>query len=357
MLINIATAVPPYKLNQKEVAVEIKKRINSTAAGRFIDAAMNNSGIETRNFVVSDGNSSGEDNFYTNGTPTTEQRMVHYEKWSKKLVFEAVEKAFSNPEINAKDITRVITISCTGFFAPGLDYEIINKFNIPKNVKRSNIGFMGCAASIIGFSAALDALSSGREENILMVSTELCSIHLQFEPTRDNILANTVFADGSAAVIFSNKIKSADKAKLKLQKTRSILFDDSSKFMGWKIADTGFQMILSSELPKIILETASPELKNILKEFGVEKEEIKFWALHPGGRAILDALKNGMNFTEEQMTASRNVLRKNGNMSSASILFVIEEILNSEKINKGDKLCAVAFGPGLTMEVALFTAE
>ena len=357
MLINIATAVPPYKLEQKSVAVEIKKRINSSAAGRFIDAAMNNSGIETRNFVVSDGGSSNEEDFFTNGIPSTEKRMVHYEKWSKKLVFEAVEKVLKTSELSISDITRIITISCTGFFAPGLDYEIINKFDIPKNVKRTNIGFMGCAASIIGFSAALDALSSDREENILMVSVELCSIHLQFEPTRDNILANTVFADGSAAVILSNKIKQSEGAKLKLQKTRSILFENSAEFMGWKIADTGFNMILSSALPKIILETASPELKTILKEFGVEKEKIKFWALHPGGRAILDAIKEGMNFNEEQMKASRNVLKRNGNMSSASILFVIEEILKSEKINRGDKLCAVAFGPGLTMEVALFTAE
>ncbi len=123
--------------------------------------------------------------------------------------------------------------------------------------------------------------------------------------------------------------------------------------MGWKIGDFGFEMLLSSELPKIILEQAVPEVKKILNSLGIKKEEIKHWALHPGGRAILDSLQNGLELNDDNMKPSRDVLNNYGNMSSASILFVLKEILKTRDIEQNDLCCAVAFGPGLSMEIAL----
>mgnify|MGYP001082399854 CR=1 FL=1 len=256
-------------------------------------------------------------------------------------------------EIDFEKIDRIITISCTGFFAPGLDYELIKEFNIAPGVKRTNIGFMGCAASLVGINSVWEAMQQQRNENILMVSVELCSLHLQTEPTRDNILANMIFADGAAAAYFS-KSDSSNKRKLKIQFAESFLFEDSAKFMGWKIGNNGFEMMLSSELPKIILNSAAPKAKEILAEKEIDISKIKHWALHPGGRAILDSLQNGLELSDEQLKPSRKVLLNFGNLSSVSILFVLKNILENSELHKDDYLCAIAFGPGLTMELVLF---
>ena len=360
MLIDIAPVTPPYKVAQSAAAEELKKRMgNKSAVSRMIDAAAFYSGIESRCIVMPDAELNAENKFYSvNGeyvSPDTERRMKEYEHWSKKLTANAVGDLFEKNNVDPKSIDRLITISCTGFFAPGLDYHLIQEFQIPHNVKRTNIGFMGCAASLIGFNSVLEAMNSadGNSSNTLLVSVELCSLHLQTEPTRDNILANMIFADGCAAALFSNGNSNSLKPKFKLLSTSSYLFDNSSTFMGWKIGNFGFEMSLSPELPKIILESAVPALENILRGNNIKKEDIKHWALHPGGRAILDALQKGLNLAEEQMHLSRKVLRNFGNMSSASILFVLKEIIDSQTVEPDEYCCAVAFGPGLTMEAAL----
>jgi predicted naringenin-chalcone synthase len=359
MLIDIATASPPFKITQQRAADELKKRMKeSVTAGRLIDAIALHSGIKQRQVVIPDAEDSSEEKFYSAGLieliPDTKTRMVEYEKWAKRLGKEAVTNLFANNKISQDSISRIITISCTGFFAPGLDYYLIEEFELSRDIKRTNIGFMGCAASVIGFDSAFESFkSSSDEQNILLVSVEICSLHVQFAPTKDNILANMLFADGCAAALFSASFSTL-KPKLALFNTASFLFDNSDKYMDWKIGNVGFEMILSHELPKIILEEAVPRLNKILSDFGFKKQDITHWALHPGGRAILDSLQKGLNLTDEQMNPSRTVLENFGNMSSASILFVIKEILNSAELKRDELLCATAFGPGLTMEVALF---
>ena len=358
MLIDIVTASPPYKVLQSKATEELKKRMaDRPAIARMIDAASTHSGIDTRYFVVPDGIDSSEEKFYSKGgnyiRPGTKPRMIEYEKWSKELTTKAAEKLLLINKVDPAKINRLITISCTGFFAPGLDYHLINSLKLPRSVKRTHIGFMGCAASLVGFNSVLEAMNNEEETNTLLVSVELCSLHLQTEPTKDNILANMIFADGAAAALFSNSASLKSKTQLKIISTKSILFDDSADFMGWKIGDFGFEMMLSTELPKIILERAVPALKKILDDLGIKKEEIKYWALHPGGRAILDSLHKGLELTDEEMKPSRDVLKNFGNMSSATILFVLKNILQTRTIRQNDLCCAVAFGPGLTMEVAL----
>jgi predicted naringenin-chalcone synthase len=358
-LVNITTSSPPYKVTQQKAAEELKKRMGvRPAVGRLIDTASAHSGIESRFIIIPDAEESSESKFYSsNGAyikPDTKMRMLEYEKWSKQLSKDAVSNLLINNNIKPDSIERIITVSCTGFFAPGLDYYLMNEFNIPFTAKRTNIGFMGCAAVITGFNSVFEAINSAgqNELNTLLLSVELCSIHLQTEPTRDNILANMIFADGCAAALFSNS--KSFKPRLELVGTKSVLFRDSAKFMGWQIGNFGFEMMLSSDLPKIILNEAMPALKKLFGEIGIEAESIKYWALHPGGRAILDALQSGLNLPEDKMIHSRNVLKNYGNMSSASILFVLKEILIVSEIQTGDYCCAVAFGPGLTMEMALF---
>lgn len=311
MLIDIATSSPPFKVPQNIAAFELKKRMaDRPAIERIIDAASNHSGIDERYIIIPDAEENTSQKFYSNnGTffkPDTQSRMNEYEKWSKILAEKAIGNLLSETKFDPQKINRLITISCTGFFAPGLDYFLIKKFNIPSSVKRTNIGFMGCAASIVGFNSVFEALNSanGSEQNILMLSVELCSIHLQTEPTRDNILANMIFADGCAAALFSNS--PFLKTKLNLIHVDSFLFENSAEYMGWNIGNYGFEMILSPDLPGIIFNEAVPELLKILKNYGMKKEEIKHWALHPGGRAILDSLHKGLNLSDEQMILKRS---------------------------------------------------
>jgi len=358
MLIDIVTASPPYKVSQGYAASELKKRMGGTAAiSRMIDMAANQSGIEHRLFVIQDGEENSNEKFFTKDSnhfsPDTKSRMTEYEKWSVLLTKQAVRELAEKNKIDFSSIDRIITISCTGFFAPGLDYELIKEFKISPNVKRTNIGFMGCAASLVGVNTVWEAMKQNGNENILMISVELCSLHLQTEPTRDNILANMIFADGAAAAFFS-KTNVSDSGKLEIQFAESFLFEDSAKFMGWKIGNNGFEMMLSSELPKIILNSAAPRAIEILNQKGIDISKINHWALHPGGRAILDSLQNGLKLSDEQLKPSREILRNFGNLSSVSILFVLSNMLRNVKFRKDDYLCAIAFGPGLTMELVVF---
>ena len=361
MLIDITTSSPPYKVFQKKASEELKKRMGGRpAVDRLIDTAANYSGIDSRYIVIPDAEENALSRFYSDSKsyikPDTKTRMKEYEKWSKLLTKEAVRKLLAETNFDPSKINRLITISCTGFFAPGLDHFLMTEFNIPRSAKRTNIGFMGCAASLIGCNTILEALHSSADEevNALLVSVELCSLHLQTEASRDNILANMIFADGAAAALFSNTPAQIAHSKMNLVSTSSIMFENSSDFMGWKIGNFGFEMILSSDLPRIILEVAIPELHKILASYGLQSEQIHHWALHPGGRAILDSLQTGLHLSEEKMTSSRNVLRNYGNMSSASILFVLKDLIERGTVKKDEYCCAVAFGPGLTMEVALF---
>jgi predicted naringenin-chalcone synthase len=278
--------------------------------------------------------------------------MELYKKWSGKLTVQAASDLLHSTGTPASAITHLITVSCTGFSAPNFDYDLIMSLDLPRQIRRTHIGFMGCAAALVGLSCALDALQSARDRDatILLVAIELCSLHLQTEPTRDNILANMIFADGCGAALLASD--SARPANARLVDTHSLLFPDSRNYMGWEIGNHGFEMLLSSELPDAVASQAVPAAKEIIRRMGLKPEDIRFWALHPGGRAIIDALQHGLSLTDDQVAPSRTVLKQHGNMSSASILFVLKEIFSLGRLQPDDWLCAIAFGPGLTMEMA-----
>ena len=359
LLIDVATVSPPYRVSQVRAAAELKTRMGGRpAVGRMIDAAVSRSGIATRAVVVPDAETGGGERFYPTSpdspAPDTKQRMNLYKAWSAKLAIEAVSELLRSTGTHPSTITRLITISCTGFSVPNFDHDLITSLGLPPQIKRTHIGFMGCAEAIIGFTSVTEALQLARdnEGKVLLVSVELCSLHLQTDPSRDNILANMIFADGCGAALFGSD--SARPAKARLVQTRSLLFPDSKGYMGWEIGNHGFEMMLSSDLPEVIANLAVPAARTIIGEMGLQLDDIRFWALHPGGRAIIDALQVGLALTDDHVAPSRAVLQQYGNMSSASILFVLKEVFSRSHLQPDDWLCAVAFGPGLTMELALF---
>jgi predicted naringenin-chalcone synthase len=357
LLIHVATASPPYVVSQQRAAEELKRRMGERpAVARMIDAAASRSGIETRSVVVPDADPSTSTRFYSPDpavpSPDTKQRMMMYKQWANTLSVAAVTDLLASTSVDPKSINRLVTVSCTGFSAPNFDHHLVTTLGLSPNIQRTHIGFMGCAAALVGFTSVLESLgqSGSERRTTLLVSVELCSLHLQTEPTRDNILANMIFADGCGAALFSNVAELP--ARARLVATSSHIFPSSTEFMGWEIGNTGFEMRLSSQLPDIIAQQAVPVAKQIMERMGLHPGRIRHWALHPGGRAIIDALQNGLQLTDEQTEPSRAVLRRYGNMSSASILFVLKELFSRTRLQADDWLCAIAFGPGLSMEIA-----
>jgi predicted naringenin-chalcone synthase len=357
MLMHISTASPPYVVQQHRAAEELKRRMGERpAVARMIDAAAARSGIETRYVVVPDAEPSVPLRFFpvdpNAPAPGTKQRMLLYKEWANKLSVAAVTDVLQATGFAPSSIDRLVTVSCTGFSAPNFDYHLLTTLGFSPDIQRAHIGFMGCAAALVGFTSVLDSLAgSGKESRTtLLVSVELCSLHLQTEPSRDNILANMIFADGCGAALFSTE--ASVPAKARLVRTFSHVFPSSAEFMGWEIGDTGFEMMLSSQLPEIIAQQAAPVAQQVIERMGLEPRQIRHWALHPGGRAIIDALQTGLHLSDEQTEPSRAVLRQYGNMSSASILFVLKEIFSRTRLEPDEWLCAIAFGPGLSMEMA-----
>lgn len=355
LLIRTATASPPYIVSQQRAAEELKRRMGERpAVARMIDAAASRSGIDTRAVVVPDADPSVGTRFYSPDpavpTPDTKRRMMMYKEWANRLSVTAVTDLLASSDVEPESINRLITVSCTGFSAPNFDHHLITTLGLSPNIQRTHIGFMGCAAALVGFTSVLESLRGTEDQTTLLVSVELCSLHLQTEPTRDNILANMIFADGCGAALFSTK--PGIPAQARLVATSSHIFPASTEFMGWEIGNTGFEMRLSSQLPEIIAQQAVPVARKMIERLGLDPGRIRHWALHPGGRAIIDALQTGLHLTDEQTEPSRAVLRQYGNMSSASILFVLKELFSRTRLKADEWLCAIAFGPGLSMEIA-----
>ena len=264
--------------------------------------------------------------------------MDFYQQHALKLAIEAIDK------LDVTGTTHIIVTSCTGFYAPGLDLDIVRHYGLAPSVERTMIGFMGCYAAFNALKLARHIVRSDDAAKILVINLELCTLHLTKARTLEDFLAFLLFGDGCAASIVS-----AVPSGLELKEFRSTVVPNSAELITWNIGDAGFDMLLSTKVPAAI-HTALPDMLGDVTA-GAEAADIAHWAIHPGGRAILDAVRDGAGIDEEAMAPSRDILRRFGNMSSASIMFVLEEILNAKPQGEG---CAMAFGPGLTVESMRF---
>jgi len=282
------------------------------------------------------------DGFYRRGAfPDTHTRMRFYEQHALTLAVRALDQL----TISAckKDITHLIITTCTGFYAPGIDLQIVQHYGLNPAIERTVIGFMGCYAGLNALKLARHIVRSEPSSTILIVNLELCTIHLQETDDLEQTLSFLIFADGCAASIVS-----AQPIGIELQSFTSTVMPESADQITWRIGVNGFDMGLSGKIPLTIAAGLPSRLDAILSYR--KPEDITHWAVHPGGRTILDAVQQGIGLTDETLRQSRDILRRYGNMSSASIMFVLKEMLSA---NAG-RGCAMAFGPGLTIESMLF---
>ncbi len=356
-IIAIATAVPAFKHQQESILHFMQDMYElDTDDKRKLAFLYHQSHIQTRYSCVADyGLPREEWDFIPKNVeaefPTIDDRMQRYQQAALPLSVAAVEKCIAGI-INPEEITHLITVSCTGMSAPGLDLQVAEAMNLSPNIFRTSVNFMGCYAAIHGMKLAkMICDSTVTKANVVMVCTELCTLHFQKEFTPDNAASSLLFADGSAAVLLSNSIKT-DKA-LTLKNFHSKIAYQGKKDMAWELSSKGFLMTLSGYIPQLIEHDIDTLVDGALQQNNLTKNDINHWCIHPGGRKIVDMIEKQLQLEKQALQPSRNVLSNYGNMSSPTILFVLKEMMDSN-IEKGANIFGVAFGPGLTMET--FTA-
>lgn len=356
---HIATQTPAYTYSQAYTRDRLKDWARDPKTKRIIHAIYNRSGIETRHSVSGDFIAGADAELYrtdADGTllpPGTAERNAVYAREARSLSVELARKAIDDaPGFGRQDVTHVIYTSCTGFANPGPDYHIIRDLGLRHDVQRYTLGFMGCYAAFPALRMAAQFCEANPNAVVLVMCLELCTLHMQINDKPDSILANSLFADGAAAAIVSARKPGDRKPAYELRGFESALLPSGESEMAWEIGNEGFNIVLSSYVPDIIGGNIESLLDGILGRHGSERADVEEWAVHPGGRSILDKVEASLALKPDALEASRNVLRDYGNMSSATILFVLKEMLDSADSPRATT-CAMAFGPGLTVETAL----
>ena len=256
------------------------------------------------------------------------------------------------PGFSRSEVTHVIFASCTGFANPGPDYHIIRELGLRSDVQRYTLGFMGCYAAFPALRMAAQFCEAAADAVVLVVCLELCTLHMQIDDKPDNILANSLFADGAAAALISAREPSTERPAYALRAFSSALVPAGEAEMAWDIGNEGFNIVLSSYVPEIIGANVRHLASEMLQRHDLKLEDIQEWAVHPGGRSILDKVEQSLCLLPEALAASRRVLAAHGNMSSATVLYVLKDLLENAATDRALTM-AMAFGPGLTVETAV----
>lgn len=342
----IGTAVPTNE-SQQEFLATLESWLPDVAVANKLRVIAQRSGIEKRHTVLNHVmGAPGSGAFYEIGNfPGTAERMKVYQQEAPGLAVKAA-RTLEARGVDLATVTHLVITSCTGFYAPGLDVDLIRLLNLPRSIRRTIIGFMGCYAGITGLRTATDIVRADPEARVLMINLELCSLHLQQDAPIDRLVAAMLFSDGCAASLISAKPEG-----FRLDAFHTILSLEDADKMAWLVEDQGFTMTLDVEIPNRIRDflERDPELFDTAM-----RDPQSLWAIHPGGRAILDAVRTACSLSAAQIAPARKVLANYGNMSSASVMFVFEELRHTAP-GESHPGAAVAFGPGLTLEALEFT--
>lgn len=358
------TAVPVGTLMQEE-ALELARSLcpRTEEQLNWLPKWYSQTGIKTRGIILGrpvlddilqKKNETGSP-FIPNGRPddhgpTTRQRMEHFQRLGPPLALLASQQALENSNISAGNFSHLITVTCTGFFSPGFDYNLIQNLSLSPSVSRTQIGFMGCHGSLNGLRVAHAYVKAQPDSKVLLSSLELCSTHFHYGWDPQKIIANALFSDGAASVVLGAS-GNASNDVWKLASSGSCILPDSKDAMTWNIGDHGFEMTLAKQVPGLIKKYLKPWLEQWLSKNNLMLSDIKSWALHPGGPRILTAIEDALSLPAQSSEISRKILSKHGNMSSATLLFILKKMAET---NSPRPCVALGFGPGLAAEAALF---
>ena len=347
----IATATPPHDVHETFRRFGQVMLRNDQRKLALFNRMADRSGIAHRYSFVQPapgGAVVDVEGFYRPGAfPDTATRMKKFEACAPQLAAEAAEKLLAGEDRSR--ITHVIVTSCTGLSAPGIDLELIERCGLPSTTERTMVGFMGCYAAINALKLARHIVRSEPTARVLAVNLELCTLHLHETDDLEEILSFLLFADGCAAALIS-----ADPKGVEIKSFRAALVPNTRELIRWHIRQQGFDMVLSGAVPGAIRTALSASRDDILGG----ANDIDLWAVHPGGRTVLDAVEQAFGLSPEALAASRSVLNDYGNMSSGTVMFVLDRIMRGTELNKdsnkGRNGCAMSFGPGLVAETMMF---
>jgi alpha-pyrone synthase len=333
----IGTAVPDHDVHAGYIAYA-REALGDTRHRRGFERLLSRAQIDHRYAVV-------PCEFFDGVLPDTATRMVAYEERALALAARAIEALGVE---HLPGVTHLIVTTCTGFYAPGIDVQLVARFGMNPGIERTIVGFMGCYAAVSALKLARHVVRSDPQARVLLVNLEVCSLHLQRPTDIEQALGFSIFADGCAASLVS-----AEPTGLELDAFASTLIPESIDEITWRIGKLGFDMRLSLDVPRKIATALERDPVGVLG--GIAARDVDVWAVHPGGRAVLDAVQDSLGLPGDALGASRDVLRSYGNMSSASVSFVLANVLEHASEKRDAEGCALAFGPGMICETMRFS--
>jgi predicted naringenin-chalcone synthase len=362
---SIGTAVPPNKISQ-ELHYDILVSANglNRAEKLTLRTIYAKSGIQYRHSVLAEfGSADRAEHLIWHpagevpNTPVAE-RMAVYEQYAAGLCAEAVRDCMGRlSAVLPEDITHVVTFSCTGMYAPGLDIELVEVLGLPRHAERTCINFMGCYAAINALKSAWHIARSQPEAIVLIAGVELCSLHYQKSNEPNQMIANALFGDGAAAAIISSRELQPDRdhPAFSIRDFYSEFEQSAGNDMIWRIGNAGFDLRLTPDVPNVVRGAIRGLVDKLLARSGKNQEDIDYYAIHPGGAKILEACETALGISREDNARSYEVLRNYGNMSSVTVMFVLRAFMRSLPKEPGKNIMACAFGPGITMESMIVT--
>jgi predicted naringenin-chalcone synthase len=358
-LISIGTASPPYEVEQVQILSFMHKAYADNSASRKLNVLFHSSGIKSRFSVLPDFSENVNGNgFFSGKQPDVSERLRLFNEKAVPLATEAIQNAVEKigNTVSSMNFTHLITVSCTGIQAPGLDTMLLKILGLREDTFHTSLNFLGCNAAFPALKIADMIARTEINSRVLVVCVELCTLHFQPKNNNDNLLSNTLFGDGAAAfIVVPDEIAVVKKYHgLTINGFYSCLLDEGSEMMGWNISPLNFEMILDSGIPGFIGINIKKLMQNALHKLPIHSGTIDKWAIHPGGRKILDSIKRVLKLKDEEMETSYRILREFGNMSSPTILFILNEILNDD-LTPGNTVFSIGFGPGISVDTTLFT--
>ena len=355
----MATSVPQGSIAQGAAASVARTFCKATPEQvRTLNVLYRRTGVEQRGSVLLEGSNPAEpeQSFFPPAAssddrgPTTAARMERYTAEIGRLGLQASANALRQSGLRSKDVTHIVTASCTGFAAPGLDIHLMKELGLQATVQRTHVGFMGCHGALNALRVAGNLTRANPGAHVLVCAAELCSLHFAYGWDPERVVANAIFADGAAAAMITPETGSFSDCGWRLVGTGSCLFPESEDAMSWSIGDHGFEMTLSPKVPDLIAEHLRPWMSDWLAMRGMSIGDVGSWAIHPGGPRIVSSAASALGLSSNQVAESLGVLAEHGNMSSATILFVLQRLIDRD----ADRPCvALAFGPGLVAEALL----
>ncbi len=357
----LGTAVPPHQVSQAE-AIALAERVNADSSSRaaLLRRIQGRTQVRQRGSVLATGKADQQPirerlSFYGLESPSTAERMAAFARHATPLALAAVHGALADAAMAPGRITHLITVCCTGFQAPGVDLALIHQLGLDAGVQRTHVGFMGCHGALNGLRVAQAFVEADADAVVLLCAVELCSLHLHYGWDPEKVIANALFADGAAALVATARSAKPRPGPgpgpgLSLQACGSTVIPRTEGLMHWQIGNHGFEMGLSPRVPDAVAGQLRPWLERWLQPRGLQLADIASWAMHPGGPRILQACAAALQLEPQRIAASHAVLQEHGNMSSATILFILDRLRREAAAGP---CLALAFGPGLCAEVAL----